>query len=127
MRVLIALLFLMMACNTDNMVEMDTTVVDLVDIPNYSKIVEFYESYSASVTCTDRVTSLNVYRLRTEIDTLYVLEPVLKCTGLLVESKTQIDRFGCWTMVRLSGTNSWFQWMRRFPKAQNALSAPSRG
>ena len=78
MKLLIALLFLMIACDTDTLVEIDTNTVYLVDIPNHSKIVEFYESYPVSVACTDSVTTLNVYRLRTEIDTLYVLEPCTK-------------------------------------------------
>lgn len=68
----------MIACDADTLVEIDTNTVHLVDIPNHSKIVEFYESYSATVKCTDSVTTLNVYRLRTEIDTLYVLEPCTK-------------------------------------------------
>lgn len=68
----------MIACNTDTLVELDTNTIDLVDIPNHSKIIEFYESYSASAPCTDSVTILNVYRLRTEIDTLYVLEPCVE-------------------------------------------------
>jgi hypothetical protein len=68
----------MIACNTDTLIELDTNTIDLVDIPNHSKIIEFYESYSASAPCTDSVTILNVCRLRTEIDTLYVLEPCIE-------------------------------------------------
>jgi hypothetical protein len=79
MRLLIALLILMAACNSDSLVELDTNTIDLVDIPNHSKIIEFYESYSASGSCSDSVTALNVYRVRTENDTLYVLEP---CTEM---------------------------------------------
>ena len=78
MRLLIVLLILMIACNTDPLVELDTNTIDLVDIPNYSKIIEVYESYSVSASCTDSVTTLNVYRVRTEIDTLYVLEPCIE-------------------------------------------------
>jgi hypothetical protein len=69
----------MSACATDSLVEIDTTKVVFIDIPNHSKIVEFYESYSARVACTDSVTTFNVYRVRTDIDTLYVLEP---CTEM---------------------------------------------
>lgn len=72
------LFFLMIACDAETLVELDTKTIDLVDIPNYTKIIEFYESYSVSAPCTDSVTMLNVYRLRTEIDTLYVLEPCIE-------------------------------------------------
>ncbi len=84
MRLLIALLFMMVACDTDTLVQIDTNTIDLIDIPNHSEIVEFYESYSASVACTDSITTLNVYRIRTEIDTLYILEP---CTEMYWTSR----------------------------------------
>lgn len=79
MRVLIVLAVLMISCNEKEVVEIDTGALSIVDIPDFDEIVEFYESYSADVACTDSVTAFNVYRLRTKSDTLYVLEP---CTDL---------------------------------------------
>src|SRR5689334_11295398 len=79
MRMLIVLPLLILSCQTDAVFEMDANALSLVDIPNHSKIVEFYESYSADIPCTDSVIMLNVYMVRTKNDTLYVLEP---CTEL---------------------------------------------
>ena len=79
MRSLIALLFLMISCDTDTLLQLDTKTTYFVDIPNHPKVLEFYESYSAGVACTVTVTTVNVYKLGTETDTLYVLEP---CTEM---------------------------------------------
>lgn len=79
MRIFIVLSVFMMSCQTNAVIEINVNALALIDIPDHSRIIEFYESYSADLTCTDSVTVLNVYRLRTAIDTLYVLEP---CTEL---------------------------------------------